>query len=117
MKIVGIMPIKLQNERLPGKNTKMLGSKPLLQHALDNLVNTNLCDHIDVFCSSEDIIPFLPKKVNFLKREKNLDLPTSNFNQIFYQENYYYLCDVEDNLMNQNLDEYEQDEEFILKFV
>ena len=83
MKIVGIMPIKLQNERLPGKNTKMLGSKPLLQHALDNLVNTNLCDHIDVFCSSEDIIPFLPKKVNFLKREKNLDLPTSNFNQIF----------------------------------
>ena len=41
----------------------------------------------------------------------------SNFNQIFYQENYYYLCDVEDNLMNQNLDEYEQDEEFILKFV
>ena len=41
----------------------------------------------------------------------------SNFNQIFYQENYYYLCDVENDLMKQNLDEYEQDEEFILKYV
>ena len=37
----------------------------------------------------------------------------SNLNQIFYQENYYYLCDVENDLMKQNLDEYEQDEEFI----
>ena len=41
----------------------------------------------------------------------------SNLNQIFYQENYYYLCDVENDLMKQNLDEYEQDEEFILKYV
>ena len=40
-----------------------------------------------------------------------------NLNQIFYQENYYYLCDVENDLMKQNLDEYEQDEEFILKYV
>ena len=41
----------------------------------------------------------------------------SNLNQIFYQENYYYLCDVENDLLKQNLDEYEQDEEFILKYV
>ncbi len=41
----------------------------------------------------------------------------SNLNQIFYQENYYYLCDVENDLMKQNLDKYEQDEEFILKYV
>ena len=30
MSIIAIMPIKLQNERLPGKNTKLLGDKPLL---------------------------------------------------------------------------------------
>ena len=35
-RIVAIMPIKLQNERLPGKNTKKLGDKPLLQYAPDN---------------------------------------------------------------------------------
>ena len=83
MKIVGIMPIKMQNERLPGKNTKILGSKPLLQHALDNLVETKMCDCVKVFCSNEDIINYLPKEVEFLKREDYLDLPTSNFTQIF----------------------------------
>ena len=31
MKIVAVMPIKMNNERLPGKNTKILGGKPLLQ--------------------------------------------------------------------------------------
>lgn len=83
MKIIGIMPIKLQNERLPGKNTKILGNKPLLQHALDNLLETNLCDEIYVYCSDDSIKDYLPTGVSFLKRNKSLDLPTSNFTQIF----------------------------------
>ncbi len=32
MKTVAMMPIKLHNERLPGKNTMILGGKPLLQY-------------------------------------------------------------------------------------
>lgn len=44
MKVVAIMPIKLKNERCPGKNTRMLGGKPLLQYELDNLKKTELCD-------------------------------------------------------------------------
>lgn len=83
MKIVAIMPIKLKNERCPGKNTRMLGSKPLLQYELDSLKETGLCDEINVFCSDDAIVPFLPESVNFLQRPKELDLPTSNFTQIF----------------------------------
>ncbi len=83
MKIIGIMPIKLQNERLPGKNTKLLGGIPLLQHSLINLANTKLCDEIFVYCSEEEIIKYLPSGVEFLKRPSFLDLPTSNFTQIF----------------------------------
>lgn len=83
MKIVAIMPIKLINERCPGKNTRMLGNKPLLQHELDSLRETGLCDSINVFCSSEEVVPFLPAGVNFVKRPEYLDLPTSNFTQIF----------------------------------
>ena len=83
MKIVGIMPIKLNNERLPGKNTKILGGKPLLQHALDNLLETKLCDEIYVYCSNEAIKEYLPNGITFLKRDSSLDLPTSNFTQIF----------------------------------
>ena len=83
MKIVAIMPIKLKNERCPGKNTRLLGPKPLMQYELDSLKETGLCDSINVYCSDEAVVPFIPKGVNFLKRPKELDLPTSNFTQIF----------------------------------
>ena len=83
MKINAIMPIKLINERLPGKNTKLLGNKPLLQYELVSLINTGMLDSVNVYCSDEAVIPFLPAGVRFIKRPKYLDLPTSNFNQIF----------------------------------
>lgn len=83
MKIVAIMPIKLNNERLPGKNTKILGKKPLIQYELDNLLETNLIDSINVYCSDETVCKFLPIGINFIKRPAVLDLPTSNFSQIF----------------------------------
>ena len=94
MKIIGIMPIKLNNERLPGKNTKLLEGKPLLQYELLNLLKTGLMDSINVFCSSEGIIPFLPEGINFVKRPQYLDLPTSNFSQIF--ENFFekHIADI-----------------------
>lgn len=83
MKIVAIMPIKLKNERCPGKNTRMLGGKPLLQYELNSLKDTKRCDDIYVYCSDENICEYLPEGVNFLKRSKELDLPSSNFTQIF----------------------------------
>lgn len=83
MTTIAIMPIKLINERCPGKNTRMLGTKPLLQYELDSLKETGLCNSINVFCSSEDVVPFLPDGVSFVKRPEYLDLPTFNFTQIF----------------------------------
>lgn len=83
MTISAIMPIKLHNERCPGKNIRLLGFKPLLQYELDNLKETRMCDSINVFCSSEDVVKYLPEGVRFVKRPKYLDLPTSNFTQIF----------------------------------
>ena len=82
MKISAFMPIKLHNERCPGKNTRLLGDKPLLAYELDSLKETGLVDDINVFCSSEDVVPFIPNGVNFVKRPEFLDLPTSNFTQL-----------------------------------
>jgi CMP-N-acetylneuraminic acid synthetase len=82
-RIVAIMPIKLNNERLPGKNTMLLAGKPLLQHELDYLLQIPHIDEIYVYCSDESIVPFLPQGVSFLERPTELDLPTSNFTQIF----------------------------------
>ncbi len=36
---------------------------------------------------------------------------------IFEQENFYYFCDVEDELVEQELDDYESDAEFVLRIV
>ena len=83
MKIVAVMPIKLQNERCPGKNTRLLGGIPLLNFQLNNLLQINEVDEIYVYCSDDSIVPILPKGVNFLMRSTELDLPTSNFSQIF----------------------------------
>lgn len=82
-KVMAIMPIKLHNERLPGKNTKLLGNKPLLHYQLNALKESGLCTSITVFCSDEAIIPFLPNGITFLKRAAELDSPNTNFTQIF----------------------------------
>lgn len=38
-------------------------------------------------------------------------------NTIFEQENFYYFCDVQDDLVDQELDDYEKDAEFVLRIV
>lgn len=83
MKTVAMMPLKLNNERLPGKNTKLLGDKPLLQYALENLKNVNGINDIIVYCSDDSVCTYLLNGINFCKRPDFLDLPTSNFTQIF----------------------------------
>ena len=42
-----------------------------------------MCDKINVYCSSEDVVPYLPDGIQFVKRPEYLDLATSNFTQIF----------------------------------
>lgn len=93
MKIAAIMPIKLQNERLPGKNIKLLGDMPLLQYELISLLQTNLIDCVNVYCSNESVCEYLPKGVKFIRRPEFLDLPTSNFSQIF--ENFINVVDAD----------------------
>lgn len=40
-----------------------------------------------------------------------------DYEDVFIQDNYYYLCDVYDEVCNQQLDEYEEDERFTLEYV
>lgn len=72
------MPIKLNNERTPGKNTKRFGDgTPLLQVPLKTALNAKkngAIDEIVVFCSNEKICEYLPAGVKFLKRPESLDL-------------------------------------------
>lgn len=81
--IVAVVPIKLNNERLPGKNTKYLGNKPLIKYILNTLEKVEGLDSIYVYCSDEKICDYIDGKVKFLKRDKKLDEKSANFTQIF----------------------------------
>ena len=39
------------------------------------------------------------------------------FEDLFIQDNYYYLCEVENETVQQKLDDYEEEEQFTLEFV
>ncbi len=73
MKKVAFVPIRLNSKRVVGKNLKMLGEKPLLCYILDTLVKVKRIDEVYVYCSNEDVIPYLPQHVKFLKRPEYLD--------------------------------------------
>lgn len=84
MKIVALVPIKMNNERLPGKNTKRFSNgKPLISYILNTLSSVKGIDEIYVYCSNEAIKEYLPSKIKFLKREEYLDLSTTTCNKIF----------------------------------
>lgn len=73
----------MNNERLPGKNTRILGDKPLIYYIQMALLKANNINSISVFCSNEAIKEYLLEGVEFVKRPEKLDLPMSNFTQIF----------------------------------
>lgn len=83
MKTVAFVPIKMNNERLPGKNTKKFSNgKPLISYILKTLKETKGIDEIYVYCSNPAIKEFLPNGVSFLKRDEYLDKSTTSFNEV-----------------------------------
>lgn len=83
MKTVAFVPIKLNNERFPHKNTTpFTNGKPLISYILETLKNVNNIDEVYVYCSSEEIVEYLPEGVIFLKRDPYLDLSTTSFNEV-----------------------------------
>ena len=83
MKIVAVVPIKTNNERLPGKNTMILGGRPLIHYVLDLLLSEKRISERYIYCSDSRIIRFLPERITFLERSGKLDQNDANFSQIF----------------------------------
>lgn len=83
MKVVAYVPIKLNNERTPGKNTKQFGDgTPLCHFMLNTLTQVKGIDEVYCFCSSEAIKPYLPSGVNFLQRPASLDTSSTQCQDI-----------------------------------
>ena len=74
MKTVAIVPMKLNNRRLPQKNTKSFtNGKPLCHYILSTLLRVEGVDEVYVYCSNPDIQEFIPEGVNYLQRSTSLD--------------------------------------------
>ena len=83
MKTVAFIPIKMNNERLPGKNTKEFSNgRPLVSYILDTLKQTNGIDEIYIYCSNPSIKRFIPEGVKYLQRDEYLDKSTTSFNEV-----------------------------------
>ena len=86
MKTVALVPIKMNNERTPGKNTKTFNNGiPLIQYILSSLQKAQEIDEIYVYCSKEEICDYLIPGVKYLKRDEKYDSATADVNDMFYQ--------------------------------
>lgn len=85
MKIVAVVPMKLNNRRLPGKNIKSFTmGKPLCHYILSTLLKINIIDDVYVYCSDRSIEDYIPNQVKFLQRSSKLDSDSTKMNEILY---------------------------------
>jgi YrbI family 3-deoxy-D-manno-octulosonate 8-phosphate phosphatase len=84
MKVVCLIPIKLNNVRLPNKNIKLLNDNPLCSYLFNTIIDINLIDEIYCYCSDEKIKNYLPEKINFLLRDKQLDKDSTSMTEILH---------------------------------
>lgn len=83
MKTVAIVPMKLNNRRLPQKNTKCFtNGKPLCYYILSTLLTVQGVDEVYVYCSNPDIQEFIPEGVKYLRRSESLDQDTTKMNEV-----------------------------------
>lgn len=83
MKTIAVVPMKLNNRRLPQKNTKSFtNGKPLCYYILSTLLKVDGIDEVYVYCSNPDIQEFIPEGVKYQQRSTFLDQDTTKMNEV-----------------------------------
>lgn len=83
MKIVAVVPMKLNNRRLPQKNTRSFtNGEPLCTYILNTLLKIKRINDIYVYCSNPDICEYLPQGIKYIQRSQNLDLDSTKMNEV-----------------------------------
>ena len=83
MKRVAFVPIRLNSQRVEGKNLRLLGGRPLMTYLLSSLAAAQNIDEVYVYCSNPAIQEYLPEGVRFLKRDERLDSNTTLGEEIY----------------------------------
>lgn len=83
MKIIAVVPMKLNNSRLPQKNTRSFtNGKPLCYYILSTLLGVSGIDEVYVYCSNPEIQKYIPNGIKYLERSSTLDQDTTKMNEI-----------------------------------
>lgn len=83
MKTVVMIPIKLNNERVPGKNTKCFeDGTPLMTFIQKAALAAKEVDEVYVYCSNPAVQEYLEPGVKYLQRPEFLDGNGANCNDI-----------------------------------
>lgn len=83
MRIIAVVPIKLNNVRLPQKNIKRFkNGYPLCWYILSTLMKSEFIDDVYVYCSNEEIKKYIPQGVTYIKRDVSLDQNTTKMNEV-----------------------------------
>lgn len=86
MKVAAMIPIKLNNERTPGKNTKCFSDGTPLIHFIERAcIRAETIDEVYVYCSDDAIKEYLLPGVRYLKRPIYLDENRINCNDIIQE--------------------------------
>lgn len=84
MRTVALVPIKMNNERTPGKNTKRFDDgNPLIHFILTTLKKCKEIDDVYVYCSKEEIKNYMIPGTKFLKRDEKYDTASADVNDMF----------------------------------
>ena len=85
-KIVAMIPARMGSKRVPKKNLRLLGGKPLVAHVIETAVQANIFD--EIFLNSEDSIfeeIAEHNNISFYKRDPELASDTAN-NDAFLED-------------------------------
>lgn len=83
MKVVAMIPIKLNNERVPGKNIKRFeDGTPLMSLIQKACVGAKKVDETYVYCSNAEVKDYIELGVKYLERPEFLDTSAVNCNDI-----------------------------------
>ena len=83
MKRVAFVPIRLNSQRVEGKNLRELGGRPLMTYLLQTLTQVENIDEVYLYCSNPDVQQYLPEGVKFLQRDERLDSNTTLGEEIY----------------------------------
>lgn len=86
MKVVAVTPVKMNNVRTPGKNTKELSDGTPLIHCIQNtILGIDEINEYYIYCSNSDIKKYMLKGTKYLKRDEKYDTPEADVLDMMYK--------------------------------